>query len=75
MTAPWPPTYPPPTSCANPVADPLTQAAERATDLHERLLHQKTLELLLASMIARQGIRATRRALLHHARHLREFHT
>jgi hypothetical protein len=57
------------------VADPLTEAAERAIDAHERLLHQKTLELLLASMIARQGIRATRRALLHHARHLREFHT
>ena len=57
------------------MADPLTQAAERAVDAHERLLHQKTLELLLASMIARQGIKATRAQILHHARHLREFHT
>ena len=57
------------------MSDPLTQAAERAIDAHERLLHQKTLELLLASMIARQGVKATRSQLLHHARHLREFHT
>lgn len=53
----------------------LTQAALKAADKHERLLQQKTLELLLASMISRQGIKETRRQLLHHARHLREFHT
>lgn len=42
-------------------------------DRHERLLHHKTLELLLGSMVARSGIREVRRLLLWYARHLREF--
>lgn len=53
----------------------LDRAAEIAKDKHERLLQQKTLELLLGSMIARQGVKETRRLLLQHTRHLREFHT
>jgi hypothetical protein len=53
----------------------LTEAALLAIDKHERLLHHKTLELLLGSMIARQGIKETRRTILGYARHLREFHT
>lgn len=58
--------------------DPLgaiDRAAERAIDRHERLLHHKTLELLLGAMVARSGIREVRRLLLWYARHLREFHT
>lgn len=51
----------------------LDRAAERAIDKHERLLHHKTLELLLGSMVARQGIYETRKQLLWYARHLKEF--
>lgn len=53
----------------------LDTAALKAIDKHERLLHHKTLELLLGPMIARQGVKATRAQLLGYARHLREFHT
>lgn len=53
----------------------LNHAAERAIDKHERLLQLKTMELLLGSMIARQGVKETRKLLLHYSRHLREFHT
>ena len=53
----------------------IDRAAARAIDRHERLLHAKTLELLLGSMVARQGVREVRRILLWYARHLREFHT
>jgi hypothetical protein len=54
--------------------DELDKQAERAIDKHERLLHLKTMELLLGSMVARQGVKETRKLLLHYARHLREFH-
>jgi hypothetical protein len=53
----------------------INRAAERAIDKHERLLHHKTLELLLGSMVARSSVREVRRTLLWYARHLREFHT
>lgn len=49
------------------------RAAAAAIDRHERLLHHKTLELLLSSMVRRSGIREVRRLLLWYARHLREF--
>lgn len=49
------------------------RAVERALDRHERLLHLKTLELLLGSMVRRSGVREVRRKLLWYARHLREF--
>lgn len=51
----------------------LDRAAAQAIDRHERLLHHKTLELLLGSMVARQGIHETRKQLLWYARHLKEF--
>lgn len=51
----------------------LDRLAAAAIDRHERLLHHKTLELLLGSMVARSGIREVRRLLLWYARHLREF--
>jgi len=57
------------------MTDELDRAALEAIDRHERLLHLKTLELLLGSMIARQGVKETRRLLLQHARWLKEFHT
>lgn len=53
----------------------IDHAAERAIDKHERLLQMKTMELLLGSMIARQGVKETRKILLQYSRHLREFHT
>lgn len=51
----------------------LNNRALEAIDKHERLLHLKTMELLLGSMIARQGVKETRRLLLQYARDLREF--
>ena len=51
----------------------LDRAAAQAIDRHERLLHLKTMELLLGSMVARQGIHETRKQLLWYARHLKEF--
>lgn len=76
MTAPWPPnSHPPTSSAASSMTSDLDTAALKAIDKHERLLHHKTLELLLGSMIARQGVKETRRQLLGYARHLREFHT
>jgi hypothetical protein len=53
----------------------IDRKAQLAIDKHERLLQLKTMELLLGSMVARQGIKETRRLLLQYARHLREFHT
>ena len=56
--------------------DPLgaiNRAAERAIDKHERLLHHKTLELLLGSMVARSGIDEVRRLLLWYVNKLEEF--
>lgn len=52
---------------------PLDDAVIKAIDRHERLLHLKTLELLLGSMVARSGVREVRRLLLWYARRLREF--
>ena len=51
----------------------IDRAAARVIDRHERLLHLKTLELLLGSMVVRQGIHETRKQLLWYARHLKEF--
>lgn len=53
----------------------LDRIAAEAIDKHERLLHHKTLELLLGSMVARSGIKETRRLMLWYARHMREFYT
>jgi hypothetical protein len=54
--------------------DDIDKAALSALDKHERLLHLKVMELLLGSMVRRQGIRETRKLLLRYARDLREFH-
>ena len=53
----------------------LDRSVAGAIDKHERLLHHKTLELLLGSMVARSGIKETRRLILCYARHLKEFQT
>jgi hypothetical protein len=53
--------------------DNINRAVARAIDRHERLLHHKTLELLLGRMVARSGVREVRRLLLWYARHLKEF--
>ena len=53
----------------------LDRAAAVAIDKHERLLHHKTLELLLGSMVARSGTKEVRRLILWYARHLKEFQT
>jgi hypothetical protein len=53
----------------------LDRAAARAVEKHERLLQLKVIELLLGSMVARIGVKETRKLLLRYARHLREFHT
>ena len=53
----------------------LDRIAAEAIDKHERLLHLNTLELLLGSMVARSGIKETRRLMLWYARHMREFYT
>lgn len=53
----------------------LDRAAAVAIDKHERLLHHKTLELLLGSMVARSGTKEVRRVLVCYARHMREFYT
>lgn len=55
--------------------DRINELGAIAIDKHERLLHLKTMELLLGSMVARQGVKETRKLLLQYARHLREFHT
>lgn len=52
----------------------LEKAAIAALDKHERLLQLKVMELLLGSMVRRQGIKETRKILLQYARDLREFH-
>lgn len=51
----------------------IDRLAAEALDKHERLLHHKCLELLLGSMVARQGVRETRRHLMWYVRHLKEF--
>lgn len=51
----------------------IDRAAARAIDRHERLLHLKTLELLLGSMVRRSGIRKVQRLLVWYARRLKEF--
>jgi hypothetical protein len=55
------------------MTDHLDRAVTNAIDEHERLLHHKTLELLLGSMVHRSGVREVRRILLWYARHLKEF--
>ncbi len=51
----------------------IDRAALAAIDRHERLLHHKTLELLLGSMVARSGIDEVRRLLLWYVNKLEEF--
>jgi hypothetical protein len=51
----------------------IDRAAARAIDRHERLLHHKTLELLLGSMVARSGIDEVRKLLLWYVNKLEEF--
>jgi hypothetical protein len=53
----------------------LDRTVTGAIDKHERLLHLNTLELLLGSMVARSGVKETRRLMLWYARHMREFYT
>lgn len=53
--------------------DPLDRAARAAVDKHRRLLHSKTLELVLGDMIAMDGVHNVRQKLLWYYEHLAEF--
>lgn len=51
----------------------IDRAAARAIDRHERLLHHKTLELLLGAMVARSGTKAVKKTLEWYIEKLEEF--
>lgn len=51
----------------------LDRAAQDALDRHQRLLHQKVLELVLGAMVAQDGTREVRRLLLWYAKQLKWF--
>jgi hypothetical protein len=51
----------------------IERAAQAAINKHNRLLHHKTLELVLGAMVEMDGVRSVRKVLLWYARHLREF--
>ena len=51
----------------------IDRAAAAAIDKHERLLHAKTLELLLGSMVARSGVDEVKKLLLWYVSKLEEF--
>jgi hypothetical protein len=51
----------------------LDELAKEAIIKHQRLLHDKVLELVLGDMIALNGVKATREKLKWWYDHLREF--
>lgn len=53
--------------------DPLDRAARLAIDKHQRLLHNKVLELVLGDMIAKDGVHRVREKLKWWYDHLEEF--
>jgi len=53
--------------------DPLDRAARSAVDKHQRLLHNKVLELVLGDMIAKDGVHQVRTKLKWWYDHLEEF--
>ena len=53
--------------------DPLDEAARKAVEKHQRLLHNKVFELVLGDMVAMDGIRKTRIKLKWWYDHLEEF--
>jgi|TARA_R110000868_G_scaffold311122_1_gene572242 hypothetical protein len=55
------------------MSDELERRAAAAIDKHERLLHLKTLELLLAAMVRRVGISDVRIVLKRYLDDLSEF--
>lgn len=53
--------------------DEIEKLAKLAIEKHQRLLHNKTLELLLGDMVALDGVRKTREKLKWYYEHLAEF--
>jgi len=53
--------------------DEIEKLAKLAIEKHQRLLHSKTLELLLGDMVALDGVRKTREKLKWYYDHLAEF--
>jgi hypothetical protein len=53
--------------------DEIERKAKLAIDKHQRLLHSKTLELLLGDMIAKDGVHSVRQKLMWYYEHLEEF--
>ena len=51
----------------------IEDAAKKAIEKHQRLLHAKVLELVLGDMVAMDGVSATRKKLKWYYDHLREF--
>ena len=51
----------------------LDRAAREAVERHDRLLHHKTLELVLGAMVVMDGTVAVRRILLQIARNLKYY--
>lgn len=51
----------------------LDAAARKAVERHQRLLHHKTLELVLGAMVAMDGIARTRRILEWYLRQLEDY--
>jgi hypothetical protein len=55
------------------VSRDLDRAARAAVERHKRLLHHKTLELVLGAMVAQDGIDKTRRILEWYLRQLEDY--
>jgi hypothetical protein len=53
--------------------DPLDRAAKQAVEKHQRLLYNKTLELVLGELIRMDGVHLTREKLKWYYDHLEEF--
>lgn len=51
----------------------IEKAAKIAIEKHQRLLHSKTLELLLGNMVALDGVHVVREKLMWYYEHLAEF--
>ncbi len=51
----------------------IEKKAKLAIEKHQRLLHSKTLELLLGDMVALDGVKKTREKLKWYYDHLEEF--
>lgn len=53
--------------------DEIERLTKLAIEKHQRLLHSKTLELLLGNMVALDGVKKTREKLKWYYDHLAEF--